>query len=103
MRVLFVVLSIAIQLYGLIDCAQREDSDVRSLPRWGWLIIIVLIPTIGAVAYLVAGRPKRPGNGGKNQSAQSHPMMILISCADFKAKRKPHQERSLHQVIAHLK
>jgi len=65
MRVLFVVLSIAIQLYGLIDCAQREDSDVRSLPRWGWLIIIVLIPTIGAVAYLVAGRPKRPGGGGK--------------------------------------
>jgi hypothetical protein len=65
MRVLLVVLSIAIQLYGLIDCAQREDSDVRSLPRWGWLIIIVLIPTIGAVAYLVAGRPKRPGGGGK--------------------------------------
>jgi len=65
MRVLLVVLSIAIQLYGLIDCAQREDSEVRSLPRWGWLLIIVLVPTIGAVAYLVAGRPKRPGNGGK--------------------------------------
>jgi hypothetical protein len=65
MRVLLVVLSIAIQLYGLIDCAQRDDSEVRSLPRWGWLIIIVLIPTIGAVAYLVAGRPKRPGGGGK--------------------------------------
>jgi hypothetical protein len=65
MRVLFVVLSIAIQLYGLIDCAQREDSDVRRLPRWGWIIIMVLIPPLGAVAYLVAGRPKRPGNGGK--------------------------------------
>jgi hypothetical protein len=65
MRVLLVVLSIAIQLYGLIDCAQREDSEVRSLPRWGWLLIIVLVPTIGAVAYLVAGRPKRPGGGGK--------------------------------------
>jgi len=65
MRVLLVVLSIAIQLYGLIDCAQREDSEVRSLPRWGWLLIIVLVPTIGAVAYLVAGRPKRPGYGGK--------------------------------------
>jgi hypothetical protein len=65
MKYLVPVLLIAIQIYGLIDCAQREDSDVRSLPRWGWLIIIVLIPTIGAVAYLVAGRPKRPGNGGK--------------------------------------
>jgi hypothetical protein len=66
MRVLFVLLSIAIQLYGLIDCAQREDTEVRSLPRWGWLIIIVLVPTIGAIAYLIAGRPKRPG-GGSNK------------------------------------
>ena len=60
------LLSIAIQLYGLIDCAQREDTEVRSLPRWGWLIIIVLVPTIGAIAYLIAGRPKRPG-GGSNK------------------------------------
>jgi hypothetical protein len=66
MRVLFILLSIAIQLYGLIDCAQREDTEVRSLPRWGWLIIIVLVPTIGAIAYLIAGRPKRPG-GGSNK------------------------------------
>ncbi|MCX6456627.1 MAG: PLD nuclease N-terminal domain-containing protein [Actinobacteria bacterium] len=64
-RVLLFVFTIGIQLYGLIDCAQREDGDVRSLPRWGWLIIIILVPTLGAVAYLIAGRPKRPGNGGR--------------------------------------
>jgi len=64
-RVLFILVTIGIQLYGLIDCAQREDSDVRSLPRWGWILIIILVPTIGAVAYLIAGRPKRPGNGGR--------------------------------------
>ena len=65
-RVIFIVLTIGIQLYGLIDCAQREDSEVRSLPRWAWILIIILGPlAIGAIAYLVAGRPKRPGNGGK--------------------------------------
>ena len=67
MRVLFILLSIGIQLYGLIDCAQREDTEVRSLQRWGWLIIIVLVPTIGAIAYLIAGRPKRPGGGGNKK------------------------------------
>ena len=67
MRVLFILLSIGIQLYGLIDCAQREDTEVRSLPRWGWLIIIVLVLTIGAIAYLIAGRPKRPGGGGNKK------------------------------------
>jgi hypothetical protein len=64
-RVLFFVFTIGIQLYGLIDCAQRDDNAVRSLPRWGWIIIIILVPTLGAVAYLIAGRPKRPGNGGR--------------------------------------
>ena len=66
MKYLLVVLTIAIQLYGLIDCAQREDNEVRSLPRWGWILIIILgTPAIGAIAYLIAGRPKRPGGGSK--------------------------------------
>ena len=64
-RVLLILFTIGIQLYGLIDCAQREDSDVHSLPRWGWILIIILVPTIGAIAYLIAGRPRRPGNGGR--------------------------------------
>ena len=64
-RVLLILFTIGIQLYGLIDCAQREDSDVRSLPRWGWILIIILVPTIGAIAYLIAGRQRRPGNGGR--------------------------------------
>jgi len=58
------LIPIAIQLYALIDCAQREDTDVRSLPRWAWLLII-LVPLVGPIAYLIAGRPRRPGNGGK--------------------------------------
>lgn len=63
-RVLFFILTIGIQLYGLIDCAQRDDSEVRTLPRWGWILIIMFLPTVGAIGYLIAGRPKRPGNGG---------------------------------------
>ena len=63
-RVLLVIFTIGIQLYALIDCAQREDSEVRSLPRWGWILIIMFFSALGAIGYLVAGRPKRPGNGG---------------------------------------
>ena len=62
-RLLFFILTIGIQLYALFDCAQREDSSVRNLPRWGWLLIIILVSAIGALAYLIAGRPKGPGKG----------------------------------------
>jgi hypothetical protein len=64
-RVLLIIFTIGIQLDGLIDCAQREDSEVRALPRWGWILIIMFLPTVGAIGYLFAGRPKRPGNGGR--------------------------------------
>jgi hypothetical protein len=63
-RILLIVLTLGIQLYGLIDCAQRDDSEVKVLPRWGWILIIMFLPTIGAIGYLIVGRPKRPGNGG---------------------------------------
>ncbi len=62
LQALLVVLSIALTLYTFIDCAQKDDTQLRRLPKWGWLLVILFISTIGPIAYLVAGRPK--GNGG---------------------------------------
>ena len=53
----FVVLSLAITLFAFVDCAMREDTQLRKLPKWGWLLIILfLFAPMGAVFYLVAGR-----------------------------------------------
>jgi hypothetical protein len=57
-----VVLSFALTLYAFIDCAQKDETQLRNLPKWGWLLVILFISTIGSIAYLVAGRPK--GNKG---------------------------------------
>jgi hypothetical protein len=34
------------------------------LPKWAWILIIILIGTLGPIAYWIAGRPKRKGLGG---------------------------------------
>lgn len=52
----FAVLAIALMLYAFVDCAMRDDSQIKKLPKWGWLLIIILFPTFGSVVYLVAGR-----------------------------------------------
>jgi hypothetical protein len=57
---LFVVLSIALTLYSFVDCAMRDEAQLRKLPKWGWLLVIILFGTFGSVFYLVAGR-----NGGR--------------------------------------
>lgn len=53
---LFLVLSLALTLFAFVDCAMREDSQLRKLPKWGWLLVIILFTTFGSVFYLVAGR-----------------------------------------------
>jgi len=53
-------------IYTLIDCARTDESQIRNLPKWGWILIIILIQTFGAIAYWIAGRPKRMG-GSKPQ------------------------------------
>jgi hypothetical protein len=59
----FVVLSLALTLFSFVDCAMREDTQLRKLPKWGWLLVIILFGTFGSVFYLVAGRngARQPG------------------------------------------
>lgn len=59
LRVLPAVIEIGLLLYCLIDCIQAPDGTVRNLPKWGWIVMIVLLPWIGPIAYLIAGRPRR--------------------------------------------
>jgi Phospholipase_D-nuclease N-terminal len=60
-RVLPALIEFGLLIYALIDCIQTPDKAVRNLPRWGWLILIILIPFIGPIAWLFAGRPLRSG------------------------------------------
>lgn len=50
------IISIALTLFAFVDCAMRDDVQIKKLPKWGWLLVIILFPTFGAVVYLVAGR-----------------------------------------------
>jgi hypothetical protein len=59
LRFLLYALPVVVTLYGLIDCILIPRTLARSLPKWVWLIVIVLVPFFGAVAWLVAGRPSR--------------------------------------------
>ena len=63
--VIALILVTALEIYALIDCARTSEQQMRSLPKWAWLIIIIFVPGIGAISWIIAGRPKGPGRGGK--------------------------------------
>ncbi|MGC3992742.1 MAG: PLD nuclease N-terminal domain-containing protein [Propionicimonas sp.] len=58
-RLLPFVLEAILLVFCLIDCILADDTRVRNLPKWGWVLLIVIIPLVGGIAWLVAGRPPR--------------------------------------------
>jgi len=56
---------IAVWIYCIFDVISTDEILVRSLPKMAWLIIVVILPSIGSIAWLALGRPVfagwRPG------------------------------------------
>lgn len=63
LRAIPAILSVAIAIFALADCIQTEDDKVRGLPKWAWIVLIVLIPWIGPVTWLIVGKDRTGGSG----------------------------------------
>ncbi|WP_026819588.1 PLD nuclease N-terminal domain-containing protein [Arthrobacter castelli] len=74
MRGILVILLVALIVYAAIDCIMSDAAKVRSVPKAAWIAIIVLIPVIGALLWLVLGRPlaqaPRQQPGGQQPGGQ---------------------------------
>lgn len=53
----------ALTIYSLVDCSATSMSEIRNLPKWAWILLMILVAPLGAIAYLIAGRPRRGGAG----------------------------------------
>ena len=60
-RVVLYLIELSLLVYCLIDCIQSDTTRVRNLPKIAWILLIVLIPLAGPLAWLLAGRPARDG------------------------------------------
>lgn len=47
-------------MYALIDCVRTDSDQIKGLPKVVWVLLIVLITPVGAIAWLLAGRDRRP-------------------------------------------
>jgi hypothetical protein len=58
----FVIL-LAIWLYCLLDAITSDESRVRNLPKMAWILIVLLLLDVGAILWLIAGRPRGTAAG----------------------------------------
>jgi hypothetical protein len=46
-------------VWALLDVIATDASDCRNLPKGVWLILVLLLGDIGALAWILFGRPPR--------------------------------------------
>lgn len=52
------LLLLGLWVFCVLDVITTDESRVRNLPKLLWLVVVLLLPDIGSVAWLVAGRPR---------------------------------------------
>lgn len=56
LRVAGVLFLVALYIYFVLDVLRTPRGQTRSLPRWVWLLVVILLPIIGGLAWLAFGR-----------------------------------------------
>jgi Phospholipase_D-nuclease N-terminal len=49
---------LALWVFSVVDVISSREDEVRHLPKFGWLLLVLFFPFVGSVAWLVAGRPR---------------------------------------------
>jgi signal transduction histidine kinase len=57
------ILGTALWIYCLFDVIMTDESRIRNLPKVTWIFIVLITSVVGAVAWLVGGRPQSPQRG----------------------------------------
>jgi hypothetical protein len=57
MPFLILVVFSVIWLYALVESISSDETLIRNLPKMAWVILIVLAPPVGSIAWFIAGRP----------------------------------------------
>lgn len=90
-----IVLAIGFMVFALVDVGLIEKDRVRGLPKWGWMLLIVLVPIVGAVLWLAVGRV-RLGDAGSGRARR------LAPDDDPEFLRRVQRERAMEDRIAEL-
>lgn len=74
--ILLFLIQVGLAAFALISCLSVETGEtgkIRALPRPAWVLIILFVPLIGAIAWFVAGRPVPAGPQGAGRTGGPAP------------------------------
>jgi hypothetical protein len=67
---------LALWIFCIVDVITTPEGECRNLPKMAWLLIVLVLPDVGSIVWLVAGRPvahTRPGGLGYKGNTGRYP------------------------------
>ncbi|WP_193596569.1 PLD nuclease N-terminal domain-containing protein [Microbacterium sp. YJN-G] len=90
---------LALMAFALVDIIRRDDAQVKYMPKFVWMLLVVLLPFIGSMLWFGIGR-EYP-EGGLQIRRPSHPERSRPPAAP-PAPVIPVDTRTTEQQIADL-
>src|ERR1043166_8345573 len=89
-------------VWALFDCISTDSALCRNLPKGVWLILVLLLPDVGALAWLLLGRPERAGwrPGSTEYAGNNRPLGIedqphYLAATEITDRRSAELDRQL--------
>ena len=83
LRFLPYIIELGLLVFCLIDCIQTDSIVMRNLSKTTWILLIIFVPIVGAVAWLVAGRPQ----GDQRRTAVPWPSTATAGFPEYERPR----------------
>jgi hypothetical protein len=72
-RVVLAVAILAIFVYGLVDVIRTDGRLTRGISKPAWIVVMIVLPVLGAILWLLIGRPRRNSPVRRNYSHPTAP------------------------------
>jgi hypothetical protein len=101
LELILVMLFIAFTIFAFIDCLRTEGSRVRALPKYLWLVLIVILTPFGGILWLTLGKDRtdRSRVPHSNHGPDDDPAFLRQLGED---KRRQERIRELEARLAEL-
>ncbi len=94
----FVVL--ALDVFAIVDVAFTEPRRIRALNKPIWVILIVILPVLGAILWLAVGKARRDRDGEARSTAPDDDPAFLRNLR--RDEKQDERIRRLEQELADL-
>lgn len=59
---------VCLWIFCILDCIATDQMLIRNLPKGVWLLIVIVLPEVGSIAWLLLGRPSGASFGGAGRT-----------------------------------